>query len=172
MFIYALTDIQIGEKITISYIDRNSDFRTCRETLQDLFHFACTCETCRLPPLTKIADDNIRQQIRELYERVDRRRTPEGNLADLWWLLYFVKEAAKEYADSRVADVHIWAFWILIGRGDVARASVFAQRAYEMGDTWFGDNAEWAQEKVQMESEIDYPTFIDWEWDNPKTNVP
>lgn len=44
--VVALRDINIGEEITISYIDESEDVRKRKGSLEERWFFKCACERC------------------------------------------------------------------------------------------------------------------------------
>ncbi|TPX13347.1 uncharacterized protein E0L32_006320 [Thyridium curvatum] len=131
---HAIRPIKIGEEVTISY-DRGGPSTVRQDFLKKAFGFHCNCSGCTLPPSELQASDTRRLLIQDLDNSIgdlDRMATsPEKSLEDCRLLLQALKDEFNGYAGASIARFYYDAFQISIAHGDQARASVFAERAYE-----------------------------------------
>lgn len=132
--IHAIRDIKSGEEITISY-NKAGPFDSRRTHLTEAFGFDCDCSLCSLPFPERQVSDARRLQIEHLDDAIghpDRVMNKPGDcLADCYRLLQVLEEEFQGCADVLIARLYYDAFQISITHGDQARASVFAERAYQ-----------------------------------------
>lgn len=138
--VHALTDIDAGEEITITYMrTQDANSRSRAMFLKKMHGFVCSCWLCTMPEadrekmdyafdgLGRLADlykDKDRSSGRESTERAQRR-------------LKHLRQKVNVHEDMNLWDVRLMqpfeeAFRILVGHGDAARASVFAMRVVRL----------------------------------------
>ncbi|KAI0889042.1 SET domain-containing protein [Annulohypoxylon maeteangense] len=132
--IHATRPIQAGEEITISY-DRGGKAHTRRAFLRKAFGFDCSCSGCSLQPPELKASDSRRQSIQDLDAAIgdlhQMAHKPTEILRKCRALFQVLEEEFKGYAWPPKAKLYYDAFQVSIAHGDEARASLFAERAYE-----------------------------------------
>ena len=188
--IHAIRSIKRGEEITISY-DQGGPSDTRRTHLKDAFGFDCGCELCSLPhPDIDISNDR-RAQIQYLDGVIgDPNRVclqPEDCLTDCYQLLQVLDAEYKGHAGALIARLYYDAFQISITHSDQARASIFAERAYqarlicEGGDSPetrkvqrlmespaehgnFGVSKRWKTQRKAVAKDLDTYEFEKWLW--------
>ncbi|KAL7917056.1 hypothetical protein ACQKWADRAFT_307697 [Trichoderma austrokoningii] len=132
--IYATRSIEKGEEITIFY-DRGGGSKERRAFLKDAFGFQCDCSGCCLPPDLLKASDNRRMQIQRLDKAIGNSfrmmNNPHESLSDCNLMLNVLDQEFDGCASAMIARLYYDAFQISIAHGDQARASIFAERAYE-----------------------------------------
>lgn len=107
----------------------NRDVR--QHTLQQEFHFTCSCQLCGLPPNRRDPSDARLDEIQRLDQAIgDGMRlisSPLQALHDVHKLLQLCKE--EGIADASVPRAYYDAFQVAACHGDRARARVFAERS-------------------------------------------
>jgi SET domain len=186
--IHAIRNIKKGEEITISYT-LGGPSQPRRQSLKDKFGFDCTCDLCSLRGEARKISDYHQELIKSLdyaigySDSVTER--PESVLAYCRELLSLYEMEA--ITDPRVARVYFDAFQICVKHSDQARASVFAQKAYETrlylegedspdtqrmkffmvnpaGHMAFGLSQRWKQLKEEVPKNVDTQEFDQWLW--------
>jgi len=131
--IHAIRPIGIGGEITISY-DRGGPSNVRQAFLKEAFGFRCSCSGCSLPPSELRASDDRRLLIQRLDDRIGdpirMMNSPKESLESCHLLLQALTREFDGHAGALVARLYYDAFQISISHGDEARASVFAERAY------------------------------------------
>ncbi|KAG6019655.1 hypothetical protein E4U40_006809 [Claviceps sp. LM458 group G5] len=142
--IHAIRDIAAGEEITIAYIPSGSSAER-RRHLKEKFGFDCACEMCVLPAADIQASNGRRAEMenhdRAIANPLRMMRQPEKSLAHCRSMLKLLDE---EYpASTTILHVRAYydAFQICIAHGDQARASIFAERSYEMSVVCRGEDS-------------------------------
>ncbi|KAF4625252.1 hypothetical protein G7Y89_g12916 [Cudoniella acicularis] len=132
--IHAIQYIRAGDEITIPY-DQGGSSSSRRTYLQNAFGFDCTCTLCSLSPPELESSDARRVQIQLLDDSIgnpDRvLNKPSDSLADGHRLLQLLDEEYQGSAGALNAKLYYDVFQICITHGDLARASVFAERGYK-----------------------------------------
>ncbi|KAF2668075.1 SET domain-containing protein [Microthyrium microscopicum] len=132
--IHAIRDIEAGEEITISYND-GSTFSARQTSLKASFGFQCKCRTCLFPPSLLEASDRRRQTIERLDGNIMVLASTRGKRTEcLKACKDMVQLLEEEFSDAAVvlnARVYYDAFQVSVANCDEARASIFAQKAYE-----------------------------------------
>ena len=131
-------------------------------TLRDAFGFHRDCEVCSLSLPGLQISDTRRIQIQHLDDAIGDSNhvlgKPDACLADCHSLLQLLEEEFK--AGALIAKLYYDAFQISITHSDQARASVFAQRAYESRVICEGrDNPETQRMKGFMEYPANHLNF-------------
>ncbi|KAF1811002.1 hypothetical protein P152DRAFT_73632 [Eremomyces bilateralis CBS 781.70] len=131
--IYAIRPIKTGEEVTISY-DYGGTSTVRRAFLKEAFGFDCNCRECSRPSELQ-ASDSRRLLIQDLDNAIGdpfrMQIRPKESLSDCHSLLQVFQEEYDGYAGALIARLYYDAFQVGIAHGDQARASVFAERAYE-----------------------------------------
>eukprot|EP00746_Dinoflagellata_sp_MGD_P136609 gnl/MRDRNA2_/MRDRNA2_70506_c0_seq1.p1 gnl/MRDRNA2_/MRDRNA2_70506_c0~~gnl/MRDRNA2_/MRDRNA2_70506_c0_seq1.p1 ORF type:complete len:426 (+),score=63.31 gnl/MRDRNA2_/MRDRNA2_70506_c0_seq1:216-1493(+) len=65
--LHAVTDIQIGEELTISYCDAFTDRHTRQKMLFERYNFVCRCSACSLTGKKLLRSDTNRFRLQELH---------------------------------------------------------------------------------------------------------
>jgi hypothetical protein len=130
--IHAIRDIDKGEEITTTYIERTN--RAARQfTLQRDFRFTCACQLCSLPePQRSLSDAKLDEMLRLDRSVNDGRHiatSPLQALHDARELLRLYEEELGGIDDGTVPCAYYDAFEIAIFNSDMARAAVFVERA-------------------------------------------
>ena len=132
--IHAIRPIRAGEEITISY-DRGGPSAVRRAFLAGAFGFDCNCSGCSLPSSELQASDARRILIQSLDDAIGdpfrMAHSPKESLVDCHTLLQVLMEEYNGYARGHSARPYYDAFQVSVAHGDQARASLFAERAYE-----------------------------------------
>ncbi|CAH0046640.1 unnamed protein product [Clonostachys solani] len=133
--IFAIRPINCGEEITITY-DQGGPSAVRRASLKQSFGFQCSCVVCSQPPALLRESDIRRSRIQQLDGQIgDPIRTwksPGESLKDCHSLLQLLKAEYGGYPGALAARLYYDAFQICITHGDKARASVFAERSYDV----------------------------------------
>lgn len=173
--IHAIRNIKKGEEITISYsLGGPSQLRL--QQLKKKYGFNCTCDLCSLTDeALKISDD--RQLMMQFLDNaiggsdaiMESPGTALSRCRDL--LSLYEMEAIT---DPRVARVYYDAFQICITHGDQARASAFAQKAYDTRLYLEGeDSLDTQKMKSFMANPADHMSFgFSRRWKQLKEAVP
>ncbi|KAF3910298.1 hypothetical protein ABW21_db0206599 [Orbilia brochopaga] len=129
--IHASRDIVKGEEITIIYLAARRNCSARMQELQTSFRFTCSCDLCSLPPRQRKISDERCDEI----ERLDNvigygtgiSSSPLRTLHHTHKLLNLLDE--EGFTDASIPRAYYDAFQIAIMHGDIARATVFAERA-------------------------------------------
>lgn len=186
--IHAIRDIKKGEEITISY-NLGGPSQQRMQLLKTKYGFDCTCALCSLADEARESSDARQVQIEFLDNAIGDSDTvmqrPGTALARCKELLSLYEIEA--ITDPRIARVYYDAFQICITHSDEARASVFAQKAYETrvylegedspdtqkmksfmiepGDHMaFGLSESWELSKGEVPRNVDAREFDRWLW--------
>ncbi|CAM6111456.1 unnamed protein product [Calypogeia fissa] len=159
--IHAVRRIPKGEEITINYTSGGT-FETRRLHLKSQFGFDCTCELCSLPEVERIISDGRLNEIERLDKLIsDAYRllySPHKCLEDAYTQLTLLE--AENITNTQVARLYFDAFQIVICCGDLARAKVFAERAYDANlYTGGNDNPDTAQMKSLIANPAQHRLF-------------
>jgi len=129
--IHALRDISEGEEITIFYLTDRPNRRARHEALLSSFRFTCSCSLCSLPTDERHKSDKNLDEIKRLDELVGNGMTvisaPLQALRNIRKLLALLDN--EGIADASIPRAYYDAFQIAVMHGDLARASIFAERA-------------------------------------------
>ncbi|KAG6199377.1 hypothetical protein E4U10_005045 [Claviceps purpurea] len=156
--IHAIRDIAAGEEITIAYIPGGSSAER-RHYLKEKFGFDCACEMCVLSAADIQASNGRRAEIenhdRAIANPLRMMRQPEKSLAHCRSMLKLLDEEYPACTTSLRARAYYDAFQICIAHGDQARASIFAEKSYEMSVVCQGEDS---PETKNMKSFVLDPT--------------
>jgi hypothetical protein len=176
--IHAICDIKAGEEITISYAEGQTSTKRATR-LKNAFGFDCTCALCSFPGVGIPESDARRISIERLNEAIgDPERmmsAPDRMIADCQKMLKLLhQEYAIDASTPFEAPLYYDAFQISIAHADQARASVFAERAYQARLICEGeDSPGTARMKVFMQDPEQHPSFGESErWRTAKSAVP
>jgi len=154
--IHASRDIKAGEEITISYVE-DIPYEQRLTKLKSAFGFKCDCELCSLPASALEESDNRRIEIARLDQAIGgptrTMNSPHLTIADCKQLLNLLKQEHGN-CPSPEARAYYDAFQISSIHSDQARASVFAQKAYEARLVCEGEDS---PETVRMKSLMEDP---------------
>ncbi|KAI9766958.1 MAG: hypothetical protein M1839_004666 [Geoglossum umbratile] len=179
--VHALRDIEAGCEITISYISGVSlGYAERQHYVMDAFSFACACELCSLPLITRNHSDHRLDQIRSINEDegtatdlVQILEHPAKSLSQVHRLFELLEE--EGICDIRIARACFNAFQIAAVAGDKARAKVFAERAYAARKVLAGDdNPKTIEFKHLAKQPVDYHLYgesmacYDDSWEAPQ----
>jgi hypothetical protein len=173
--IHAIRDIKKGEEITISY-NLGGSSQPRMQRLKGSYGFDCTCDLCSLTDEALEISDARQLRMQFLDNAIGDSDTvmesPGNALACCRELLSLYEIEA--ITDPRVARVYYDAFQICITHGDEARASVFAQNAYETRLYLEGEDSPDTQKmKSFMENPADHMAFgFSESWEQSKEEVP
>ncbi|VUC32635.1 unnamed protein product [Clonostachys rosea] len=187
--IFAIKPISCGEEITISY-DRGGPSAARQAFLKQAFGFQCSCAVCSQSPSLLRESDNRRSRIQELDDQIGdpfrMMQNPVESLKDCHSLLQTLNAEYGGYPGALMARLYYDAFQISIAHGDKARASVFAEKAYEVrlmcegGDTpeakkmknlaanpsahssFMAYSSKWKNTKKKLAGEVDEEAFERW----------
>ncbi|KAG5973099.1 hypothetical protein E4U56_005299 [Claviceps arundinis] len=142
--IHAIRDIAAGEEITIAYIPSSSSAQR-RHYLKEKFRFDCACEMCVLPAADIQASDDRRAEMeshdRTIANPLQMMTQPEKSLAHCRSMLKLLDEEYPACTTSLHTRAYYDAFQICIAHGDQARASIFAEKSYEMSVVCQGEDS-------------------------------
>ncbi|KAL2067522.1 hypothetical protein VTL71DRAFT_1947 [Oculimacula yallundae] len=121
--LHAIGDIKAGEEITISYGDHprgHGDFK-------------CSCTLCTSLPPEMAHSDTQRNRLITLRTQIMHRLTiqHENCLSDLREMKGLLQDIYRNSPGTALAWVYFTASEVAASQSDLARASVFAERAYE-----------------------------------------
>jgi hypothetical protein len=173
--IHAIRDIKKGEEITISY-NLGGPSQPRMQRLKRSYGFDCTCDLCSLTDEALKISDAHQLRIQYLDDAIGDPDTaterPGIALAHCRELLSLYEMEA--ITDPRVARVYYDAFQICITHGDEARASIFAQKAYETRLYLEGEDSPDTQKmKSFMANPADHMAFgLSESWEQSKEAVP
>ncbi|KAH7127399.1 hypothetical protein EDB81DRAFT_907673 [Dactylonectria macrodidyma] len=177
--VHAIRDIVCGEEITLAYTAEDLPSRPRQAVLKESFGFDCYCVVCSLPHLQLQASDARRSRMHQLELLIDDRLTvhnsPGSSLANC---RAFLRDLDDEYCGSAAgltARVYDTAVRISAAHGDLARAVVFARRAYHARVVCEGeDSPETRRAKSLMENPISHEDYgcCSMRWRSKKRKVP
>ncbi|MCJ1394080.1 hypothetical protein MMC18_006958 [Xylographa bjoerkii] len=131
--VHAVKEIKKGEELTIAYLYQDDTYASRQNNLEKNFDFTCICDLCSLPEADRLASDADLLEIHRLDEGLNNTtrllNDPELMLEEAHALLLLLRGAY--ITDARLSRVYYDAYKIVIVHGDVARAKIFAEKAYE-----------------------------------------
>ncbi len=133
--VHALREIEEGQEITISYLGSASSYAERQAFLKKTFRFDCGCQLCSLPSAQRRRSDTRLRKIRDL----------DGQVGSFFWAtdrlelkpalrtIHEILDLLKEEGiwDASIVRAYNDAYKTATESGDVTRARVFAERAYE-----------------------------------------
>ena len=137
--VHALTDIDAGEEITLTYLrTQDANSRSRARYLQKAYGFVCRCWLCTMPQEDREKMDYLFDgfgRLAKLYKfenrsRLDSTEKSQRRLRHLRQKVNLIEEMGLW--DVRLMHLFDAAFWNLTSHGDVARASVFAARVIRL----------------------------------------
>ncbi|KAF2477434.1 SET domain-containing protein [Lindgomyces ingoldianus] len=182
--IHALRDISEGEEITIFYLTDRPNRQARSEALLSSFRFTCSCSLCSLPTNERHKSDTNLDEIKRLDELIGDGMTifsaPLQALHNVRKLLALLDN--EGFADASVPRAYYDAFQIAITHGDMARASIFAERAASnrimeryakdpSEHSAYGYTGKWRTEMVDIPSGLDKDAYEGWLW-KEEQNLP
>ena len=144
--VHALTDIDSGVEITISYLSSVSPVWDVRRLyLQECFSFQCNCELCSLPVEERARSDQRLAEIQEIDENLCAGKEETNRMANPIRSYGLVRRrlsllSEEGVADTRTTRAYLDACLITITVGDKARAIALAERAYHLRKLMSGDD--------------------------------
>lgn len=143
--IHAVRDIRKGEEISISYLNSRRNRQARQEELLKNFDFTCSCQLCSLPPDQSRQSDSKLDRVHELDCIIDQGGVP-GLIVFARQMLSYVDEQVRLWNDPMPDEVGLAraypdAFQIAIANGDLARASIFAERLLPLYLTTLGKDS-------------------------------
>lgn len=138
--VHALTDIDAGEEITITYMrTQDANSRSRAMYLMKMHAFVCTCWLCTMPEADREKMDYTFDglgRLGNLYKDKDRG-SGRGSTERAERRLRHLRQKVNVHAEMNLWDVRLMqpfeaAFGILVRHGDAARASVFATRVVRL----------------------------------------
>ena len=190
--IHAIRDISEGDEITIFYLTARRNRNDRLHELQTNFRFTCSCSLCSLPPDQQKTSDERWDKIQSLDQSIgDGSRVmsvPLQALHDVHKLLNILQQEA--ITDASVPRAYYDAFQIAVTHGDIARASIFAERAgssravLEGNDSptvqkmqklsrnpsqhmAYGFSSKWRTTRGEIPKDLDEAEFERWLWKEP-----
>jgi hypothetical protein len=166
--IHALRDISEKEEITIFYLpDRPSRQLRCAALLSS-FRFPCSCNLCSMPSdKCQRSDENL-DEIKRLDELIGDGiaifSTPLQALHNVRKLLALLDN--EGITDASVPRAYYDAFQIAVTHGDLARASIFAERAASSRIVMEGKDSRTVQkmEKYAKDPSEHLAYGYSWKW--------
>jgi hypothetical protein len=154
--VHALSDIESGQEITISYLPKLLEFSKRQSYLKEKYDFECHCELWSLPIPGR---EHIDSQIKTLQSLDDGLGTIAwGYLGRPYVLpvLYKKLELCNKGAiwDRSILKAYQQAYAIVTSDGDKTRAGVFAQRTYDIVRAMEGDDSTDTLEMKQAVQDI------------------
>ena len=140
--IHALRDIEEGQEITISYLPQTREYAERQSSLKKGFKFDCKCELCSLPPAQREMSDFRLKTLREIDDAIGELifdDVPETALPLLHKMMKLFTE--EGIWDAGISRAYNDAYQIAIASGDMARAQIFAGRAYDVKLVIEGDDS-------------------------------
>lgn len=174
--IHATRPIKAGEEITISY-EPGKKFADRQAFLKKEFGFECNCSQCSLPRHQRVASDARRLQMLHLDDVIVKhvQTKPIESLRHCRRLLQVLEEEYGGGAAVLSAMAYYDALQICIAHGDRARASVFAERAYQSRLVCEGEDSSTTQEMkslmLEPEKHVAYRLYST-KWKSAKDTVP
>ncbi|RSL50066.1 hypothetical protein CEP54_012108 [Fusarium duplospermum] len=141
--IHACTDIEEGQEITITYLKKLAGRKARQQALQDDCRFRCLCSLCSQAGTQRKLSDERLEEIQKLNNEVAstmaHQLDPLSNLHKIHRMLELMtKEGIR---DVRLPKAYQLAFLTTISHGDLARARIFADRAFHSRRTVEGDDS-------------------------------
>jgi hypothetical protein len=189
--IHAIKDIPKGEEITISYLGSRRGRGLRQEELRRNFKFTCSCALCSLAPDQSRESDSRLNRVHEL-DCIIAQGGIQGLVAPAQRMLSYVDEQVQIWNESTpdiigLVRAYPDAFQICIANGDLARASVFAERCLSLylitgGDDspeipeyrelvqdpklhqYYGMSMKWKTTLDEVPQELGTEEFEDWLW--------
>ena len=129
--IHALRDIEVGQEITIAYLDRKMGRAERRLHLKEKFFFDCACELCMLPPAQREESDLRLSKIQFIDDCLNDTDSGASGYDEGLYLVRTILRLLEEEGvwDASVPRAYYDAFQIATANRDDARAKVFAERA-------------------------------------------
>ncbi|KAB8296669.1 hypothetical protein EYC80_002093 [Monilinia laxa] len=140
----ASKDILKGEEIMIYYLARRNNYKARRACLLQDFNFECSCRLCSLPTKERKANDRQLDQTLLLIDFFHGRSGnnkalhPLRELHELDQMVCLYKEQGT--GETVLGNIFIQAAHIAITHSDLARGTIFAQRARSAWTTIFGSD--------------------------------
>ncbi|KAJ5642620.1 hypothetical protein N7490_006620 [Penicillium lividum] len=161
--IYAIRPIKSGTEIAFSY-DHGGPSSVRKRFLEKSFGFTCSCNNCTLAPSSLQASDQRRTEIQILDEAIGNpfcmMSTPHESLHNCYSLLRVLEQEFDGYAGALIARLYYDAFQICIAHMDQARASIFAERAYQARFICEGEDSPETERMKSLASEpADHSSF-------------
>jgi hypothetical protein len=187
--IHALRDISEGEEITIFSLTDRPNCQARSEALLSSFRFTCSCSLCSLPNDERHKSNKNLDQIKRLDELIGNGMTilsaPLQALHNVRKLLTLLDN--EGIADASVPRAYFDAFQIAVMHGDLARASIFAERAASIRTVMEGEDSptvhkmkryaenpseqsgygytgKWRTAMVGIPTGLDKDAYEDWLW--------
>jgi hypothetical protein len=195
--VHALKEIPKGKEITIYYLGRDSSREVRRQKLQDKFGFLCSCRLCSLESAESQKDDRIMARIDQLDDLIGKECMSMNFSLQT---LRYVDEQVRLYNEQRpgssgTARAYFDAAQITLVNGDLARGSVFVERAVEGWRVAYGSDSKevidhtpfmrdptklpvnrtstrWKTSLEEALPQLDSADFEDWLWRREKPKVP
>jgi hypothetical protein len=180
--IHALTDIDAGEEITLTYLrTQDANSRSRARYLIKVHGFVCRCWLCTMPEEDREKMDCLFDgfgRLAKLYKFEDRSRLDTTEKSQR--RLRHLRQKASLIEEWGLWDVRLMhlfeaAFWILITHGDIARASVFATRATRLSTLRVGiDHPETAKAERQRNNITKHVEYglLSMGWKTSEDDVP
>ncbi|KAG4435209.1 hypothetical protein IFR05_009317 [Cadophora sp. M221] len=143
--VHALTDINKGDEITITYLGPLKNRKVRQKALRERFGFSCLCHLCSLPPEQSQESDRRLEEIHRLDGVIDQLGT-EGILVSPLRTLRYFDQQVRLYNDQGREDVgfaqaFVNAAQLVIANSDLARGRIFARRAASVWKTTLGSDS-------------------------------
>ena len=190
--IHAVREIAKGEEITTAYSDVGPSQHQ-RLHLKSNFGFECSCNLCGLPAPEQVLSDDRWKEIQHLDvvigDGAHLMQHPQQHLQNVRKLILLLE--SEEISDARLARAYYDVFQTVTAHGNMARAKVFAEKAYaarlccEGEDSpgtlrmkllagnpkshrLFGTTKKWIQNEKKIPERLGDEEFEKWLW---KQNV-
>ena len=154
--IHALREIKKGEELTIYYVDGRLSFQERQEQLKIRNYFDCYCSVCSLPVLERRQSDKRLISFQIAQEAIYLTTNARRGLNLIHKLLSIEKKEGRLLGNRQ--GFYFKAFEYSIALGDLARAKVFLEKAYEVCVLFEGEDCQRA---------FRYKHYLD----NPKVHV-
>lgn len=154
---HATQDIELGEELSICYIDPKSLYAERQKTLTSTFNFTCRCDACSLHGIDREDSDKIRRE----YQKLDKalvyaRDDPQRYLESVFRMLDIIEIEFE--GDPHLAQrVFHDGFQVAVLVDDLDLASTFMQRAYEAKTIAEGAHAKASELKAYAENPSSHP---------------
>ncbi|KAK1833205.1 hypothetical protein QBC39DRAFT_402309 [Podospora conica] len=182
--VHAVTDIEPGEEITLSYLPRGHypNSRTRAKYLKKFLDFICHCWLCTMPEDDRNRMDGLLDgfaRLGRLYQvdddsTLDTAEKSRRRLAFTRQKVHLLEEMGL--ADSRgLIQPLTAAFWTLCSHGDFARAHVFGGRVTTLNALRFGaDHPETAKAQRQWDNTAKHHEFgqLSMAWKTSLADIP
>ena len=143
--VHALRDINKSEEITITYLGPLKNRKARQKALQEKFGFTCLCRLCSLPPEQSQESDRRLEEVHRLDGVIDQLGTEGILVSPLRTLRYFDQQVRLYNEQGRedvgFAQAFVNAAQLAIANGDLARGSIFAERAASVWKTTLGGDS-------------------------------